>query len=363
MKIVTVLGARPQFIKAAAVSRAINEDGRITEVIVHTGQHYDVNMSDIFFEQMSIPLPDHRLDIAGLSHGAMTGRMLEGIEEILLREQPDALMVYGDTNTTLAGAIAASKIHIPIVHVESGLRSFNMRMPEEVNRILTDRVSALLLCPTQTAVSNLNNEGYEQLPVEVVRSGDVMYDAAMFYAERSQPPELMSNTDSQQNFVLVTIHRAENTDEPQRLSSIMEALVEVAASRPVVFPVHPRTRGFLGDYEGVKGLYMIDPVGYLEMVWLLQNSSLVMTDSGGLQKEAFFFKSPCVTLRDETEWRELIEEGVNVLAGAEKASILAAYREMDGKDVSHVAPLYGEGNASRIIVESIVKMKNNVRGA
>lgn len=354
MKVVTVLGARPQFIKAAAVSRAIQDDGRLTEVIVHTGQHYDANMSDIFFEQMTIPKPDYRLDIAGLSHGAMTGRMIEEIETVLLEEKPDALMVYGDTNTTLAGAIAASKLHIPIVHVESGLRSFNMKMPEEVNRILTDRVSSLLCCPTETAIKNLKAEGYADLPVTMVNTGDVMYDAALYYSKQSRKPGFIDELKVEKDFVLTTIHRAENTDDVGRLESIMESLKEISKSRSIVFPVHPRTRKFLGDYEGCKGLILVDPVGYMEMIWLLEHCGLVMTDSGGLQKEAFFFKKPCVTLRDETEWTELIDNKVNKLAGAGRDEIIAAYSDMNGRDVARVPPLYGEGNASKVIVDAMV---------
>lgn len=356
MKVLTVVGARPQFVKAASVSRAIWKDGRIKEVVVHTGQHYDANMSDIFFEQMAIPKPDYRLDIAGLGHGAMTGRMIEGIENILLQKKPDALMVYGDTNTTLAGAIAASKINIPVIHVEAGLRSFNMKMPEEVNRILTDRVSQLLLCPTDTAVENLHREGYGQLPVKIVKTGDVMYDAAMFYAENSRAPTFIPKVGSVADFVLVTIHRAENTDDSSRLNSIMESLVEIADEKPIFFPVHPRTRQFLKEFEGVSGLHMMDPVGYLEMIWLIQNCELVMTDSGGLQKEALFFRKPCVTLRDETEWVELVDAGVNILAGANKTQIKGAYGVMKGKDISNVGALYGNGNASQIIVDAIIDL-------
>ena len=355
MKIVTILGARPQFIKAGSVSREIlkqREAGAdITEVIVHTGQHYDSNMSDVFFEEMQIPKPSYFLGIGGKSHGAMTGEMIKEIEEILLQEKPDCVMLYGDTDSTLAGAIAASKLHIKIAHVEAGLRSFNMQMPEEVNRILTDRISSVLFCPTQVAMDNLNNEGIGnwQTDAKVVRSGDVMQDGAIFYKDLAQkPPDLIVNND----YVLCTIHRAENTDNAVRLLQILEALNEIAQSKQVIFPLHPRTRKIIQNLKfNTQNLTIIDPVGYLNMVWLIDHASLVMTDSGGLQKEAYFFNVPCITMRDETEWVELVDAGANVLVGADKAKILEQYQNLCNRHGNGCfdSNLYGDGKASERI--------------
>lgn len=360
MKIVTVLGARPQFIKAGSVSREVlrqQESGEdIEEVIVHTGQHYDANMSDVFFDEMKIPKPVYNLGIGGKSHGVMTGQMIEKIEEVLVKERPDWLVVYGDTNSTLAGAIAASKMNIKIAHVEAGLRSFNMQMPEEVNRILTDRISSILFCPTQAAVDNLNKEGIQnwQTGVRVVLSGDVMQDGAVFYRQFAKKPLGLGLFNG---FVLCTIHRAENTDNPHRLSSIISSLNEIAKDRPVVLPIHPRTKKLLqsGDYD-ISNLTIIDPVGYLNMVWLIDHCSLVMTDSGGLQKEAYFFSKPCLTLRDETEWIELVELGVNVLVGANKDKIVSEYHLKKNQNyISKSSDLYGSGCASESIVSTLIK--------
>ncbi|MEA3383322.1 MAG: UDP-N-acetylglucosamine 2-epimerase (non-hydrolyzing), partial [Campylobacterota bacterium] len=299
MKIVTILGARPQFIKAGSVSRMISNYKEIQEVIVHTGQHYDANMSDIFFEEMQIPKPDYFLGIGGKSHGAMTGQMIEKIEEVALKEKPDWIIVYGDTNSTLAGAIVASKLHIKLAHIEAGLRSFNMKMPEEVNRILTDRVSNILFCPTNTAIKNLENEGYNNIDCKIVKSGDVMQDGAMFYKNLAVKPTCYIKDE----YILCTIHRAENTDDERRVTNIFEALNEIAKEKQVILPLHPRTKKILNNLKlNIQNLTLIDPVGYLEMVWLIDNCSLVMTDSGGLQKEAYFFNKQCITLRDETEW-------------------------------------------------------------
>ena len=360
MKIITILGARPQFIKAGSVSREIlkqREAGAdIQEVIVHTGQHYDANMSDVFFEEMQIPKPDYFLGIGGKTHGAMTGQMIEKIEEILVQEKPDWVMVYGDTNSTLAGAIAASKLHIKIAHVEAGLRSFNMRMPEEVNRILTDRISSVLFCPTQVAVDNLNNEGIGnwQADAKVVLSGDVMQDGAMFYQSLAQsPPGLVVSDD----YVLCTIHRAENTDDPKRLTAIFEALNEIAEKQQVVLPLHPRTKKIIQDLKlNNQHLTIIDPVGYLNMVWLIDHAGLVMTDSGGLQKEAYFFGVPCITLRDETEWVELVEAGANALVGADKTKILDAFKNHSKFNIENSKlDLYGGGQASFEVVNFLNK--------
>jgi len=351
MKILTILGARPQFIKAGSVSREIAKYKEIDEVIVHTGQHYDANMSDIFFDEMKIPKPDYFLGIGGKSHGAMTGQMIEKIEEVCLKEKPDWVMVYGDTNSTLAGAIVASKLHIKLAHIEAGLRSFNMKMPEEVNRILTDRVSNILFCPTDTAVQNLKNEGYDNLDVKIVKSGDVMQDGAMFYKNLAQKPLC----DIQEGYILCTIHRAENTDDATRLQDIFIALNEIAEQKQIILPLHPRTKKILKELQiDTDNLTIIDPVGYLEMVWLIDNCSLVMTDSGGLQKEAYFFAKQCITLRDETEWVELVENGFNTLVGADKIKILTAFNNTSAfsdKDLD----LYGGGRASEKLIEELLK--------
>jgi UDP-GlcNAc3NAcA epimerase len=353
MKIVTILGARPQFIKAGTVSREIAKHDELDEIIVHTGQHFDQNMSDIFFDEMKIPKPHYNLDINGLGHGAMTGQMLEKIEEVLLKEKPDWVMVYGDTNSTIAGAFAASKLHIKEAHIEAGLRSFNMKMPEEINRILTDRISTILFCPTQSAVDNLKNEGYDSLDIKVVKNGDVMQDGASFYSDLTKKPDV--NLDNE--YILCTIHRAENTDNEDRLKDIFEALNEISSDIQIVLPLHPRTKNILekSSLELSKSITIIDPIGYLEMVYLIKNSKLIMTDSGGLQKEAFFFEKQCITLRDETEWVELIEIGANVLVGADKSKILEAYKNSSKFNIKNSQlNLYGGGKASSVIVQELL---------
>lgn len=365
MKILTILGARPQFIKAGSVSREIAKHKEINEVIVHTGQHYDANMSDIFFEEMKIPKADYFLGIGGKSHGAMTGQMIENIEEVALKEKPDWIMVYGDTNSTLAGAIVASKLHIKIAHVEAGLRSFNMKMPEEINRILTDRVSNILFCPTSIAVENLKKEGFENFDCKIINSGDVMYDGAMFYKQVATKPKC----NIEANYILCTIHRAENTDDSNRLKNIFEALNEIAKEIQIILPLHPRTRKIIDSLElKIENLTIIDPVGYLEMVWLIDNCKLVMTDSGGLQKEAYFFKKPSITLRDETEWVELVDIGANVLVGADKEKIIESYlyisnsllgKEQTNRQIHQLTNnpstnLYGDGKASEKIVRELL---------
>ena len=349
MKIVTILGARPQFIKAGTVSREFSKYKEITEIIVHTGQHFDNNMSDIFFEEMKIPKPDYFLNINGLGHGAMTGQMLVKIEEVLLKEKPDYVMVYGDTNSTLAGALAASKLHINVIHVEAGLRSFNMHMPEEINRILTDRVSNILFCPTKSATKNLENEGYKKFDCKIIQNGDVMQDGALFYSNLAIKPQV----ELQEKYILATIHRAENTDDIHRLSSIISAFNEVAKDIQIVLPLHPRTKSILAAHDLITDFTIIDPVGYLEMVYLIKNSNAIMTDSGGLQKEAFFFEKPCITLRDETEWVELIENKFNVLAGADKEKIVTLWKNfIFNKNYS--LDLYGNGKASKKIAETLL---------
>ena len=353
MKILTIIGARPQFIKASVVSKAISETEGLTEIIVHTGQHFDSNMSDIFFEQLNIPRPHYLLDINGGSHGNMTGRMLVEIEEVLIKEKPDYVMVYGDTNSTLAGAMAAVKLHIPLVHIEAGLRSFNMQMPEEVNRILTDRVSSVLFCPTDAAVKNLKNEGFPFISVDsqvqsIKKVGDVMQDSAILFATRAIPPKDFNLSDG---FILTTIHRAENTDQPERLRSILKALNEIAETIPVILPIHPRTLNIINNLQlDTSNLTLIEPVGYLEMLWLLNHCGLVVTDSGGVQKEAFFMGKACITMRDQTEWIELIEEGVNELVGADKEKIINAVKRNYGRTVEDKNQLYGGGTAAKKIV-------------
>ncbi|MEI9921806.1 MAG: UDP-N-acetylglucosamine 2-epimerase (non-hydrolyzing) [Bacteroidota bacterium] len=344
MKILTVIGARPQFIKAAAVSRALAKAG-VKEIIVHTGQHYDPNMSEVFFTEMEIPKPDYNLDIHDLGHGAMTGRMLEAIEKIVLERKPDYVLVYGDTNSTLAGALAAVKVHVPIAHVEAGLRSFDMKMPEEVNRILTDRISNILFVPTQAAIDNLKKEGCD---AEIVNVGDVMLDTLLFYKDKaSQRPPVIN----EKEFVLATIHRAENTNDPRRLKSICEAINEINKKIPVVLPLHPRTKSYLKDIE--LNATVIDPLGYFDMLNLLAKCSLVMTDSGGLQKEAYFCGKYCVTLRDQTEWVELVESGVNEIAGADKEKIVRLALNNLNKKIVFNKSLYGDGTASEKIAQRI----------
>lgn len=351
MRIFTVIGARPQFIKASVVSRAIQESNDTEEILLHTGQHFDINMSDVFFNQLNIPKPDIQLDINGCNHGEMTGRMLSNIEQSLLEYKPDRVLVYGDTNSTLAGALAAAKLHIPVAHVEAGLRSFNMKMPEEINRILTDQVSDMLFCPTDTAVHNLSNEGFDSKAAKVLQVGDVMQDAALLFSESAiRPTEELPDY-----FVMATLHRAENTDDYKRLSTIVAALNEIHLTlAPVVLPLHPRTRKLIDAYGLTLNVHVIDPVGYLEMVWLLSHSQLVVTDSGGVQKEAFFFNKACVVMRNQTEWVELLEAGANELAGASTKEIVdAAFRNL-GRYVSDPDNLFGGGGAAERIVHSML---------
>jgi UDP-GlcNAc3NAcA epimerase len=354
MKILTVIGARPQFIKAAAISREIEKHQEIEEKIVHTGQHFDKNMSDIFFDEMKIPKPHFNLNINSLSHGAMTGQMLEKIETVLIDEKPDWVMVYGDTNSTIAGALAAKKLHIKVAHIEAGLRSFNMKMPEEINRILTDRISDVLFCPTETAIKNLENEGFKNWNLKIVLSGDVMLDTALFYSDFAKSPLI----DLPEKFILATIHRAENTDSPENLKSIFRAFDKISNEIPIVIPLHPRTKKILNSYNisnSNKNLIIIEPVGYLESVYLLKNCSLLMTDSGGMQKEAYFFKKPCLTLREETEWTELIENNYNILVGADFDKIYSNFKKITNLNINFATDLYGKGKASEIIIRNLIK--------
>lgn len=350
MKIITVVGARPQFIKAAPVSRELRK--YFDEKLIHTGQHYDDNMSKIFFEELGIPMPDYNLKIGSGSHGKMTGEMLAKLEEIYINEKPDCVLVYGDTNSTLAGALAASKLLIPVIHVEAGLRSFNKAMPEEQNRILTDNLSKLLLVPTVDAEKNLKNEGITQ---GVYNIGDVMYDAVLMFKEKSKLKEdLLEKLGVAKNeYILTTIHRAENTNNIDRLKNIIEALNE--SNETIILPVHPRTKKFINDYglSFNKNIKIIEPIGYLEMLMLESNSKKIVTDSGGVQKEAYFMKKPCITMRDETEWIETVEVGWNVVVGTHKSSILDAIKNFIPKTEQEL--IFGDGKASHKIVELIKK--------
>ncbi len=355
MKVVTIIGARPQFIKAAVVSRALASQREVEEVIVHTGQHFDTNMSEIFFDEMDIPKPDYNLEIHSLSHGAMTGRMIERVEKILQIESPGAVLVYGDTNSTFAGAIAARKLGIKLLHVEAGLRSFDMVMPEEVNRILTDRISDVLYCPTDTAVQNLKREGFGHFGCRIVQSGDVMEDAALFYAKKASAHSTIIQDLglSHSNFLICTLHREENTNDARRLRELVAGLNELGETHKIVMPLHPRTKAALIK-EGLDlRVQLISPVGYFDMIMLLKNSSLVITDSGGLQKEAYFFSSSCVTMRDQTEWTELVKNGFNLLVGANKERLTDGVRSMLSKPFRRTVELYGNGKAANIIAADI----------
>lgn len=354
VKIVTIIGARPQFIKAGTVSRIISEYPDVEEIIVHTGQHYDANMNDIFFEEMRIPKPHYFLEVGSKSHGAMTGQMMEKIELVVLKEKPDWILVYGDTNSTLAGALVASKLHVKLAHVEAGLRSFNMEMPEEINRILTDRVSDVLFCPTDQAIENLKLEGYENFNCSLVKSGDVMFDGALFYSKFAKKPHL----EIADHYVLATVHRAENTDSPEKLKSIILALNEIHKTRQVILPLHPRTKNVINQNNIEVYFNVVDPVGYLEMIWLIQNSDLVITDSGGLQKEAYFFKKQCITLREQTEWLELVSGGFNILTGHSFTKIISAFCDVKVFNDS-IPGLYGNGNASKNIIEYLRNFEKN----
>lgn len=358
MKIVTVVGARPQFIKAAAVSRVIRR--KCTEILLHTGQHYDNNMSDVFFEELHIPKPDLNLGVGSGSHAKQTAEMLVGIEEVLLKEKPDSILVYGDTNSTLAGALAASKIHIPVIHVEAGLRSFNIRMPEEQNRILTDRISALLLCPTNAAVENLKKEGLSE---GVYNVGDVMCDAVLYYSKLLEEKTaefhfahlggLFHRIEPVPEWYLATIHRAENTDSIDKVREILTAFEKLDA--PVIFPVHPRTQGLVKELQDIHcytNILFVEPMGYLDMLYFVKNAKKAITDSGGLQKETYILDTPCVTVRDQTEWVETLIGNHNILAKPNAQDIVEKVMNTSidyGKKESY----YGNGNAAEKICELI----------
>ena len=350
MKLLTIIGARPQFIKAGTLSRYILQQDNIEEILVHTGQHYDDKMSDIFFEELEIPKPDYNLNIGGLSHGAMTGQMIEKLEPILIKEKPDWVIIYGDTNSTLAGAITAKKLNIKIAHIEAGLRSYNIQMPEEVNRIIADRVSNFLFCPTQIAVSNLQKEAFENFDTQILNVGDIMYEGSLFYSKlKKQPSEV-----SEKTFILATLHRAENTDSKEKLKSTLSALNHLAKSINIILPIHPRTKSKIKEFNLMfDNIQFINPVGYLEMNWLLHECEYVITDSGGLQKEAYFFKKPCITLRGETEWKELIDNKVNLLVGHDYDFILESSNLNWVDYLAFDKMLYGDGNTSEMIIQAL----------
>ena len=358
MKIITIVGARPQFIKASALSRAIKKHNskskrKIIEKIIHTGQHYDENMSDVFFKELKIPKPKINLEISNLSHGSMTGRMIEELEKTFLSENPDYVLVYGDTNSTLAGALAAVKIHIPIIHVESGLRSFNRNMPEEINRVVVDRISKILFCPSKAACKNLKKENIKE---GVFFVGDIMFDAALYLRKNLRKTELGDFGIDTKKFFLCTLHREENTDNKESLRGILEALNEINVFHEVVFPIHPRTRERINKFKLnhlIERLNVIDPVSYSSMLFLLEKCFLLLTDSGGMQKESIYFNTPCLTLRNETEWQETIDAGINKLVGANKKLIIkSALSHYKMKIPRNLFP-YGRGDTANKIVKII----------
>jgi UDP-GlcNAc3NAcA epimerase len=372
MKIVTIVGARPQFIKAAAVSRAIHRAHQmkrhIEEVLVHTGQHYDTLMDKVFFEELTLPKPDYHLGVGSGSHGKQTGMMLERIESILEKEKPETVIVYGDTNTTLAGALAAAKLHIPVAHIEAGLRSYNRIMPEEVNRLLTDHLSTFLFCPTEQAVRNLLKEGIKEEGMKIVRNvGDVMYDSILYYSKLAEKKSTILQDLSLVNpqsairnpkYYLATLHRAENTDNPERLKSILRALNVVGRNNPVILPLHPRTKKrmevhFL--FPKFKNIRFIEPVSYLDMLKLEKHAGAILTDSGGVQKEAYWLRIPCLTLRGETEWMETIKSGWNKLVGTESKRIVQGIKDLENRRFfKRRKKKFGGGRASEKIVQILI---------
>lgn len=377
IKIVTIIGARPQIIKAAALSRAIKKrfSNQITEIIVHTGQHYDENMSQVFFDELGIPTPNYNLNVGSGSHGKQTATMISGIEEILMQEKPQAIVLYGDTNSTLAGAIAASKIHIPVVHIEAGLRSFNKSMPEEVNRIMCDHVSTLLFSPTKTGFANLVKEGfkvdatkpYSANNPKIYHSGDVMYDNSLYFSEVAETKTtIISKNNLEKNkFILATIHRNNNTDEPLRLNALFNALYKISEQNQldVLLPLHPRTAKLLSfnldaelytKIKASKYFKIIEPVSFLEMIALEKNCKIVMTDSGGVQKEAFYFEKPCVILRPETEWVELVECRAAIVTDADERKIIEAFNLLTSKTNMLFPKLYGDGKAAEFMCEEML---------
>ncbi|MFA6924699.1 MAG: UDP-N-acetylglucosamine 2-epimerase (non-hydrolyzing) [Bacteroidales bacterium] len=378
IKILTIIGARPQIIKAAAISRAIRNKfpQKIHEVIVHTGQHYDNNMSQIFFDEMNIPKPDYNLNVGSGTHGKQTAAMLTGIEEILLKEKPKCILTYGDTNSTLAAAVAAAKLHIPVVHIEAGLRSFNKKMPEEINRITCDHASTLLFSPTLTGIKNLINEGFNpnnKPPFTIDNSkffhcGDVMYDNTLHFALIAEKKIniLQKNNIKQNQYILATIHRDNNTDIPERLRAIFNAINKISKQEniDIIIPLHPRTSKLLkknltpemfNSIKNNKYIKIIPPVSFLEMLILEKNSKLIMTDSGGVQKESFFFKKPCIILRSETEWKELVEADACIVADADEKNILNAYKYFKSAENFNYPEIFGDGKAAEFICKEIIK--------
>ena len=375
MKIVTVIGARPQIIKAAALSRAIRKHyaDRIQEVIVHTGQHYDDNMSQVFFDELEIPRPDYNLHVGSASHGVQAARMTEGIEELLIKEQPDFIVLYGDTNSTLAGAVAAAKIQVPIVHIEAGLRSFNKAMPEEINRIVCDHCSTLLFTPTQAGLENLQREGfpignegpYSINNPKVYHCGDIMYDNSLHFAEVAEKKaDILQRLNlTSQDFILTTIHRDSNTDHPERLNAIFTSLIALSKEIKIVLPLHPRTAKLLktnldadtqSQLFNSPGISLLPPVSFLEMIALERHAQLVMTDSGGVQKESYFFHKPCVIFRPETEWVEIVDTGAAILADADNEKIMEASRRYLQQPPVDFPEIFGDGHAAEFMLEQIL---------
>jgi len=378
LKIISIIGARPQIIKSSAMSRAVRThfSSQIEEVIVHTGQHYDENMSEIFFEEMGIPVPDYNLNVGSGSHGAQTAKMIEGLETIFLNEKPSAVLVYGDTNSTIAGALAAAKIHVPVIHVEAGLRSFNKAMPEEVNRIACDHMSSLLFTPTISGFDNLKREGFDidstskatANSPRVYHCGDVMYDNSLYFSSISDEKSTILNTIGvvKNEYILTTIHRDSNTDIAQNLESIFKALMTIqkVSGYAIVLPIHPRTRSKMkdqlsaelyGDIENNSFFKIIDPAGFIDIIALEKNARMLVTDSGGLQKEAFFFQKPCVILRPQTEWIEIIENGNALLAEADYDKIVHAFTTLNSKTDYSYPSFYGDGKAAEFICEKIIE--------
>ena len=366
MKIVTVIGARPQIIKAAALSRAIREHfaDRIHEVIVHTGQHYDDNMSQVFFDELGIPRPDYNLHVGSASHGVQTAKMIEGIEQILMDEKPDAIVLYGDTNSTLAGAVAASKIHVPVVHIEAGLRSFNKAMPEEINRIVCDHCATLLFSPTQAGVDNLAHEGFKTNNdgpysidnPKVYHCGDIMYDNSLHFSKIADEKSYLLQDLGLEGkpYVLATLHRDSNTDQPERLNAILNAFSELSKEIAIVLPMHPRTRKHTSGFHADK-VIIIEPVSFLEMIQLEKHARLVLTDSGGVQKESYFFRKPCAILRPETEWVEIVATGAATLVDADKTRILEASHRYLQQPPVDFPEIFGDGHAAEFMLEKIIE--------
>ena len=372
IKIVTIIGARPQIIKAAALSRAIKNkfSDKIKEVIVHTGQHYDENMSQVFFDELGIPTPDYNLGVGSGSHGSQTAKMIEGIENVLLMEKPDYLVVYGDTNSTLAGAIAASKIHIPIVHIEAGLRSFNKSMPEEINRICCDHCSTMLFSPTSTGYNNLIKEGFNPKNKKpftadnpgIYHCGDVMYDNSLYFGSTDNRQQTTGN----RHYILCTIHRNNNTDEPKRLNAIVSALIKLSEEKDIIIPLHPRTKKLLNvnldsetydTFINNSRIHITEPVSFLEMIRLEKDADLVITDSGGVQKEAYFFRKPCIIMRSETEWKEIVEVGAAIIADADEKKIIEAYNHFKDNNSIEFPEIFGDGNAAEFICKELINNK------